>query len=494
MSHDDPLDPVETRQSDEPASVDSVHSAEPFMLPAPTSESLTGGPRSRAPLPSESPSTEPLTRHSRFVDLTPLRASPPFARLWVGGAISGIGGQMTIVAVGLHIYDLTGSTFAVSLVGVFALVPMIIFGLYGGVLADTFDRRLVALVSAIVAWVSTATLAGIAWGHVDVVWPYYVLSTVIAVAATVIGATRQSIVPRLLPKELLPAASALNGISMGAMITIGPALAGVLVATVGIQWTYTVDVILFVAAFLGIFSLPRIIPEGTQGRAGFSAVADGIAFLKSAPNVRMSFIVDIVAMTFGQPRVLFPAVGAVLIGGGAISVGLLTAAVAVGALLSSVFSGRLGHVRWQGKAIGRAITVYGAFILAFGVVLLITALQNPELHSIGDSIADANVVALIAAFIFLAGAGAADNVSAIFRSTLLQAAVPDNMRGRIQGVFTVVVAGGPRVGDAYIGILAAFAAVWFPPLLGGILIIVIIGVLVRASPRFRHYDAQNPLP
>ncbi|CAN5182307.1 MFS transporter [soil metagenome] len=457
---DDPL----TR--DEPTGVDSVHSA------------------------------EPLLRRSRFIDLTPLRRSPAFARLWAGGAISGIGGQMTIVAVGLHVYTLTQSTFAVSLVGVFALVPMIVFGLYGGVLADTFDRRIVALVSASVAWLSTATLAGLAWLHVDAVWPFYVLATVISVAATVIGATRSSIVPRLLPKELLPAASALNGISMGAMITVGPALAGVLVATAGIQWTYTVDVVLFVAAFFGIFALPKIIPEGTTGRAGFSAAVDGIEFLKSAPNVRMSFIVDIIAMTFGQPRVLFPAVGALLIGGGAITVGILTAAGAVGALLCSVFSGRLGHVRWQGKAVQRAIVVYGACIAAFGAVLLVTSLSSaaPGLHSITESIGAVNGVALVLAAFFLAGSGAADNVSAIFRTTILQSAVPDDMRGRIQGVFTVVVAGGPRLGDAYIGILAFGAALWFPPLLGGVVIMVLITVLVRSSAGFRGYDAQNPLP
>ncbi|MBM7472017.1 MFS family permease [Subtercola frigoramans] len=463
---DDPLQRDDALRSDEPSGVDSVHSA------------------------------EPLTRRSRFVDLTPLRRSPAFARLWVGGAISGIGGQMTIVAVGLHIYSITQSTFAVSLVGVFALVPMIVFGLYGGVLADTFDRRRVALISAIVAWLSTVSLATLAWLQVDTVWPFYLLATIISVAATVISATRASIVPRLLPKELLPAASALNGISIGTMVTVGPALAGILVATAGIQWTYTVDVVLFVAAFVGIFSLPRIVPEGSTGRAGFSAVADGLHFLKSAPNVRMSFIVDIVAMTFGQPRVLFPAVGAVLIGGGAITVGILTAAGAIGALLCSVMSGRLGHVRWQGRAVQRAIAVYGAFIAAFGVVLLFTSLGAPKpgMHSITESITDANVGALVLAAVFLAGAGAADNVSAIFRTTILQSAVPDSMRGRIQGVFTVVVTGGPRIGDAYIGVLAAVAAVWFPPLLGGIVIMVLVTVLVRASAGFRGYDAQNPLP
>nr|WP_253259373.1 MFS transporter [Subtercola boreus] len=436
--------------------------------------------------------TEQQPPRSRFVDLTPLRQSTAFARLWGGGAVSGIGGQMTIVAVGLHIYDLTNSTFAVSLVGVIALLPMVVFGLYGGLLADSFDRRLVALVAAIVAWVSTGTLAALAWLRIDLVWPFYLLATVIAVASVVIGSTRQSIVPRLLPKELLPAASALSGISIGAQITIGPALAGVLVATVGFQWTYTVDVVLFVAAFSGIVSLPSIVPEGELKRPGLSSLVDGMRFLKQAPNVRMTFILDIIAMTLGQPRVLFPAVGAVLLGGGAITVGILTAAAAIGALFSSILSGRLGHVRWQGRAVGRAITVYGLFIAAFGVILLVAS--GGDLHSIGESIGSANLPALVLAAIMLAGSGAADNVSSIFRNTILQAAVPDGMRGRIQGVFMVVVTGGPRLGDAYIGILSAFAFLWFPPLMGGVLIVVLVTVIVRGSRAFREYDALAPTP
>ncbi|WP_172592135.1 MFS transporter [Subtercola boreus] len=445
-----------------------------------------------AAAPSPGSSTPAPPTRSRFVDLTPLKRSPAFARLWGGAAISGIGGQMTIVAVGLHIYDLTQSTFAVSLVGIIALLPMIVFGLYGGILADSFDRRLVALVAGVVAWASTAVLASLAWLRIDVVWPFYLLATVIAVAAVVIGSTRQSIVPRLLPKELLPAASALNGISVGAQITIGPALAGVLVATVGFQWTYTVDVVLFVAAFSGIVSLPKIVPEGDLKRPGFASLVDGMRFLKSAPNVRMTFILDIIAMTFGQPRVLFPAVGAVLLGGGAITVGILTAAAAIGALFSSILSGRLGHVRWQGRAVGSAITVYGLFIAGFGLVLLVSS--GTGLHGITESITDANIPALIVAAVMLAGSGAADNVSAIFRNTILQAAVPDGMRGRIQGVFMVVVTGGPRLGDAYIGILSAFAFLWIPPLMGGVFIVVLVLAIVRGNKRFRQYDALAPTP
>ncbi|BDZ50126.1 hypothetical protein GCM10025867_23670 [Frondihabitans sucicola] len=315
--------------------------------------------------------TDSSTRSKRglFVDLTPLRASPAFARMWIGSAVSGIGAQLTLVAVGLEIYDITHSTFAVALVGVVSLVPMIIAGLYGGMLADAFDRRIVAILAAVVAWVTTALIALHSYLGLDNVILLYVLTTVDAVAATIINTSRSAIIPRLIPTRLLPAASALNGISGGVQLTVGPALAGVLVASVGFSATYTVDVVLFTAAFLGILTLPAIRPEGETQRPGLASLMFGVRFLRRSPNIRMTFIVDIIAMTFGQPRVLYPVVGAVLIGGGAVTVGVLTAAYAVGALLCSLFSGRLGHVRRQGAAVNWAIVAYGACIVAFGVVL-----------------------------------------------------------------------------------------------------------------------------
>jgi MFS family permease len=431
-------------------------------------------------------------KRSRFVDLTPLRESPAFARLWTGNAISGIGGQMTIVAVGLHIYAITHSTFAVSLVGGFALVPMIVFGLYGGMLADAFDRRLILAISALLAWGSTIGLVILAFTGVETVWPFYVLTTVNAVAATVLQTVRSAVIPRLLPARLLPAASALNGVVFGVALTVGPALAGVLVASVGFGFTYLADVVLFVSAFAGIFSLPKLAPEGEVQRPGLASLKYGMGFLRRAPNIRVSFIADIIAMTFGQPRVLFPAVGALVLGGGAITVGILTAAGAVGALVSSVFSGRLGAERWHGRAIRSSIMVYGGFIAAFGAVL---AVMTFEPHGqIGTSLADASLPAILIAAVVLAGAGAADNVSAIFRSTMLQTAVPDNMRGRLQGVFTVVVTGGPRVGDLYVGLVAGLGAIWLPPLLGGFLIIALVGTLVRVQRGFLRYDALSPTP
>ena len=279
---------------------------------------------------------------------------------------------------------------------------------------------------------------------------------------------------------------------MGVAVTVGPAVAGVLVASVGFGWTYTIDVILFSAAFLGIVTLPPIRPEGETHRPGLESIRTGLRFLRGAPSVRMSFIVDIIAMTFGRPHALFPAVGALVIGGGAVTVGILTAAGAVGTLVCSLFSGRLGLVRRHGIAIGWAIAVYGAFVAGFGGVLAFLVLSGSARTT--TSIAGADLVALAVAAVLLAGTGASDNVSAIFRSTMLQTAVPDNMRGRLQGIFTVVVTGGPRIGDLYVGAAALVVSVWVPPLLGGLLIIALIALCLRVTPSFRHYDAADPTP
>jgi MFS family permease len=441
-------------------------------------------------------------KRRRLVDTTPLRVSPAYARLWFGGAISGIGAQLTVVAVGLQVYDITGSTLAVALVGGIALIPLVVAGLWGGMIADAFDRKRVLIVSALVGWLSVIGLAVIAWydaglpaGEVPV-WPLYLLATLSSVASTVQSTTRFSVTPRLLPGHLVPAASALGGIGFGVQLTLGPALAGVLVASVGYGWTYLVDVILFTTMFLGIITLPRMAPAEGVERPGWKSLKQGVAFLRGAPNIRMSFLVDIVAMTFGRPHVLFPALGALVFGGGPVTVGILTASMAVGTFLASLFSGPVGHVHRHGVAIGRAITVYGGFVLVLGLTVLgmQLALANNWVAEVGADFGDANPVALGIAAVALLGMGASDEISAIFRGTMLLMAAPDGMRGRLQGVFTIVVTGGPRIGDLYVGVFATAVALWFPPALGGILIVALIAVLVRVQGSFRHYDARQPTP
>lgn len=432
-----------------------------------------------------------LTRES-FIDLRPLTTSPAYARLWFGSTLSGLGGQLTIVAVMLQVYDLTQDTFAVAMIAVAGLLPMIVAGLYGGMLADAFDRRIVALLAASVTWVSTVLLAILTWGNLETVWWLYALSVVNSSANSIVMATKLAITPRILPRELLPAAAALSGITVGVMVMAGPALAGILVAVSGYAWTYTVDVVLMFSLFLGLWTLPSIRPEGTTVRPGLESLKDGWAFLKRASNIRLQYILDIVAMTFGQPLALFPAIGAVLLGGGPITTGVLTAAFAVGAFFSSLFSGPIGRVRHHGLGIQRAIQVYGAAILVFGVILLVgqLGLFAPPVIDV----ASPNVVLIAIAVVVLAIAGGADNVSAIYRSTMMQSAVPDAIRGRLQGIFVVVVAGGPRIGALYAGTLATVTALWFPPLLGGFVIVGLVSLLVRLNPRFRAYDAEHPVP
>ena len=434
----------------------------------------------------------PRLRRDHFIDLRPFSASPAFARLWVGSTLAGLGGQLTIVAVMLHVYELTGDTFAVSMVAVAGLVPMIIAGLYGGMLADAFDRRLVALIAASVTFVSTLLLAILAWsGHESVAW-LFVLSAVNSAANSIVGATKSAITPRLLPRDLLPAAAALQGITVGIMVMAGPALAGVLVALTGYAWTYTIDVVLMTSLFLGLWTLPRIRPEGVIVRPGLASLRDGLRFLRHAPNIRLQYVLDITAMTFGHPLALFPAIGAVLLGGGAITTGVLTASIAAGAFLSSLFSGPIGRVRHHGIGIQRAIQVFGAATAVFGLVLVARQLgwfAPPTVDA-----AHANIVLIALAMLALAITGAADNVSAIYRSTMMQAAVPDTMRGRLQGVFMVVVAGGPRIGALYAGALATLTALWVPPLVGGFVIVGLVALLVRRHPRFRAYDAEHPVP
>jgi MFS family permease len=444
-------------------------------------------PGPEAPAPIEHP------RRSHFVDLTPLRVSPAFARLWFGNTLAGIGTFVTNTAVGLHIYELTRSTFMVSLVAWFSLLPMIVAGLYGGAIADRFDRRTVALSASTVAWASTVVLASVTWAGAEAVWIFYVITTVNAVAATIASATRQAITPRLLPREQLPKAAALLGISAGVMVTVGPGIAGVLVARAGYAWTYTVDVVLFFAGFFGLWALPRIRPEGEHiGAGGFRSVVDGLTHLRRAPNVRMSFVVDIIAMTFGQPMVLFPAVGAIVIGGGSVTAGILLASFAVGGIVSSLGSGRVTGLRWQGLAIRNAIVSYGLAILGFGVVLAVTELGGHAVASM--DFGAVNRWALALAALCLAVAGGSDNISAIFRQSILQSAVPDHLRGRTQGVFTVVVTGGPRLGQMFAGTLATLTATWVPPVVGGVLVVVLVLVAVARVPSFRHYDALDPRP
>lgn len=418
---------------------------------------------------TDDPPTAPAAPRRRVLaDLTPLRTSPDYRRLWIGNTISWTGQGMTTLAISLHVYELTGSSFSVGLVGLFTLVPLVAFGLYGGAVADAVDRRLLGLVSAVGLAALSAVLAAGAVAGFHRVWFLYAVVALQAVCGAVNSPARSAMIPRLLPKEQLPAANALSSMTTTSGSLIGPMLGGLVVGAWGYEAAYLIDAVAFGAALYAMWRLPAMPPHRTEG-AKRPSVLDGLRFLATRPNVRMTFYTDFCAMVLAHPRALFPAMAVLSYGGDARTTGLLVAAPAVGALLGGVFSGWLGRIHRHGLAIVLAVASWGAAIAVFGLTR----------H-------------LWLGLAFLAVAGCADTVSMVFRSTVLQAAVPDDMRGRLQGVFIVVVAGGPRAGD----FLAGTAGDLFSPsaavVAGGVACVVAVGLLALARPGFLRYDARTP--
>ncbi|QHT57314.1 MFS transporter [Cellulomonas sp. H30R-01] len=425
---------------------------------------------------------------SVLVDTTPLRVSPAFRRLWWGLSVSNLGTQLTVVAVGLQVYDLTGSTFSVGVLGVCALVPLVVFGLYGGAIVDHYDRRRVALVASLVAWTVVLGLAVQAWLGNEHVGLLYALVAVQSAAGAVNSPARTAIIPRLVDPTLLPAANALQTTGWNVALTVGPLLGAGLVAAFGYAAAYTLDAALFTFALAALLRLPPVPPEPSsvrRARVGLGSVVDGLRYLGTQRNVRMTFAVDLVAMITASPRVLFPAVALLYLGGGETTTGVVSAAVAVGAVLAGVFSGGLVHVRWQGRIITVAIVVWGLAIAGFGAVLVTVDATRPDQVLWG---------ALALAVLTLVVAGAADAISSVFRQSILQTATPDDMRGRLQGVFVVVVAGGPRLGELLLGGLATRVGEGWTAVIGGLTCVVLVSVLVRVQRTFWHYDAHHPTP
>ncbi|MGY0232089.1 MFS transporter [Longispora urticae] len=417
-----------------------------------------------------------------FADLTPLRVSAPYRRMWLGSALSGIGTALTTVAVGLQVYDLTGSTFSVGLVGLFALVPLIALGLYGGSLVDAHDRRRVLMTTSSGLFLVACAFATQAWLEVGNVWLMYALVAVQNGLFAVNSPARSSIMPRLLPLDLLPAANALNSLAWNVSLTVGPVLAGLLVGAWGYGGAYSVEAALLLVAFAAVFSLPPLPPLGRAPRAGLRSVLEGLRFLRTQPDVRMTFQVDLAAMVLAMPKVLFPAVGATLIGGGAATVGVLAAAIAVGSITAGVLSGPLHRVRRQGLAVLVSVVGWGLAVVGFGLVLALSPGPGPDGRA---------TWALWSAAGFLALAGAADAVSAVFRTTILQVATPDALRGRLQGVFLVVVAGGPQLGGLLLGAVASWGGEPVAAIGGGLACVLVVLALGALQPAFARYDARR---
>ncbi|MEU6020920.1 MFS transporter [Micromonospora sp. NPDC048871] len=408
------------------------------------------------------------------IDLRPLRV-PAYRRLWSGNAIAMFGYQLTAVAVPVEMYALTRDSLWVGLLGVAAFVPLLVFGLWGGAVADALDRRRVLLGGSVLLWLSVLGL--LAQAVLDVGSPVLLLALVAlsSVSFAIASPARAALVGRLVPTELVPAATTLNFTTAMATSVLGPLTAGLILATfelgIALPVAYGLDAVLFVALIWAALRLPAMPPEpdpdGAPRQVGLRSIVDGVRYLAGAPVLLLSFAVDLIAMVFAFPRALFPEVATERFGGGA-AVGWLYSSIAIGSLLAGLLSGWIGRVRRQGLVLVLAVVGWGIAVALAGL---------------------ARQLWLMVALLVLAGA--ADLVSAVVRQSMLIVYAPDRMRGRLQGVNTVVVAGGPRLGDLRAGATAAGFGSGVAWVGGGLAAAVLAVLLAVAFPALTRYRASG---
>lgn len=412
-----------------------------------------------------------------FADTRPLR-TPAFRRLWTANIITVIGAQLTVVAVPAQIYAITDSSAWVGLTGLFGLVPLVVFGLWGGALADHFDRRQLLVFTTVGLIVTSGLFFVQAALRLNNVWILLMLFAIQQGFFAVNQPTRTAILPRLLPLDQLPAAHALNMTVMMAGAIAGPMVGGALIPLLGYGWLYLVDTLTLFATLGAVIVLPAMpVKERGSRPPGWRSVVDGFRYLSGHHILLVSFAADLIAMVFGMPRALYPQVAHESFAGppeGGTAFALLFAAMPAGALLGGVLSGWISRVDQQGRAVIWSILVWGGSMALLGLaVALAPAMRAPM---------------LIAALVMLMIGGAADMASAAFRQSMLLSAADDAVRGRLQGVFIVVVSGGPRIADVLHGGVAPVLGTAWTIGGGGLLVIggtIALALLVPAFYRFR---------
>jgi MFS family permease len=410
---------------------------------------------------------------SRFViDLSPLRASRDLRLLIFGELVSGFGTQAVLVALPFQIYLETGSAFLTGLLGAVELVPLIAMSLLGGAIADRFDRRMLLLLVQIGLIAAPAGLAAITFAGDPPLWGLYVLGGALAGFNAVQNVVRSAIIPNLVEPRLLRSALALNFGLYQLTLVVGPGVGGVLIAWLGVGATYVIDAASCLAMVAAVIALSPQLPIGTEGpELGiWKSIGEGLRFVRSNQALMGSFAIDLVAMTFGMPRALFPVLSVGVYGAGAAGTGLLYAAVSAGATVAALTTGWLAHARRLGR-----ITIFA--VLACGAAIALAGL----------------VSSLWPAAALLAIAGAADSVSAVCRSTINQTVTPDHMRGRMSSVFSLVVTSGPRLGDVEAGAVASATGPRFSVTSGGLACMAGVGLIMLAFPALLRYDAEEHL-
>jgi MFS family permease len=398
-----------------------------------------------------------------LVDITPLRVSPDFRRLWCGQAISLIGTTMTSAALPFQVFHLTDSSLAVGLLGLVQLGPLLVFSIIGGALADGRDKRRLLLGVSGAALACATALAVNASLDEPQLWVLYVVGAASSAVLAVGHPVSRSLLPLLLPDDLRPAAFALQSTNVWLGVMVGPAIGGVIIATSGLSAAYLVDVATYVIAIVVYAGLAPAPPVGDNPSVGVASVLEGLRFLRGSLVMNI-FAIDLLAMIFGMPKALFPAL-AERLGGGPALYGLLLSSIAAGAVLASLFSGWTGRVRRQGRAVLVAIAVWGGAIAVAGLTTTVAVVLG-----------------------FFAVAGAADMISGIFRSTIAAAVTPDELRGRVSGVEIAVYAGGPVLGDVEAGVVGGLISVPFAIVSGGLACIAAAAGFALFVPRLAHYE------
>jgi MFS family permease len=398
-----------------------------------------------------------------LVDTTPLRVSRDFRRLWLGQAVSFFGSMITTAALPYQVFHQTGSSLAVGLLGVAQLGPLLLFSIVGGAFADRVDKRRLLLAGTATALGCSAALAVNASLDQPQLWLLYVLGAATSAVFAVSTAVLRSLLPLLVAEALRPAAFALQSTYGTFGMMVGPAVGGVLIGVLGLASVYSVDVATYCIAlvvFAGIAPAPPVVATSV---ATASSVREGLRFLRGQPIIMSTFAIDFLAMVFGMPRALFPAL-AERLGGGPTLYGLLLSSVAAGAFVASITSGWTARVRHQGRAVLWAITAWGIAIAAAGLVR-----------------APVFVLAMLAC------AGGADMISGVYRSAIAASVTPDELRGRVSGVELAVYAGGPVVGDIEAGVVGGLAGVQFAIVSGGVACVAAAGVFAARVRSFTNY-------
>jgi MFS family permease len=418
-------------------------------------------------------SSLPARRRDRLrgliVDVEPLRRDRDFRLLWIGQVVSGLGRQVTTIVLPYQLYVLTGTPLAIGALALVQVVPIMAFSLGGGVVADAVDRcRLLLLTQAGLAAASVA-LAGLALLPATPVLAIYAVAFVAAGLGAIDQPARSSAVPRLVPRERLPAAIALGQLNFQAAGVVGPAIGGLVLATLGIAACYVFDAITFAAAIGALVLIAPIPPAHGAVRPSLSAIAEGLRFARRRRAILATFAVDLNAMIFGMPTALFPILALDVFRVGPAGLGLLAAAPAAGAVIGALLTGWVGRVRRTGRAVLWASAGWGLAIVAFGLCTFSFPL----------------------ALVFLAVAGAADVITAVLRSAIVQLITPDELRGRVTSIHILVVTGGPRLGDVEASAVASLAGAQLSVVSGGLLCLVGLAAIVRSFPELAAFDMRQ---